>query len=179
MAQLASCPRCESEFVLPVVDQPGCWAKCPECSEEFALAEVIVRPLAEATIVPTPSTLPTSPPLAPSPLAPSPLETESSFTESSGIEEVDEPATSDLAAGDLEAKEETTSNETASEERTSDEKPVTLSSLLSTDSKSKKSGNASPSGSVTFRRLFNLWRPFNLWRINACFVLAEGRAAYF
>ncbi|MGI9457411.1 MAG: hypothetical protein ACR2NU_12680, partial [Aeoliella sp.] len=54
MAQLASCPHCEDEFILPETNAPGSWGKCPACGELFALAEVIVRPLAEVAIVDAP-----------------------------------------------------------------------------------------------------------------------------
>ncbi len=60
MAQLASCPHCESEFVLPEPTLPPIgttapWGQCPSCNRSFALADVAIRPLPEVAIVPAPS----------------------------------------------------------------------------------------------------------------------------
>jgi len=55
MAQLAHCPECKSEVVLPEDPTPGSWGQCPACNEQFALAEAIARPLPEVKVVQPPT----------------------------------------------------------------------------------------------------------------------------
>lgn len=61
MAQLARCPECKSDVVLPDVQAPGSWGQCPECNEVFALAQAIARPLPEVQVVQAPDVESSSP----------------------------------------------------------------------------------------------------------------------
>lgn len=60
MAQLAHCPECKSEIVLPEAPAPGSWGQCPACNEQFALAEAIARPLPEVKVVEPPTDFPSA-----------------------------------------------------------------------------------------------------------------------
>jgi hypothetical protein len=59
MAQLAHCPSCKNQIVLPDAadesDARDQWVQCPECEQEFAVAEASLQVVKQARLVERPS----------------------------------------------------------------------------------------------------------------------------